>query len=530
MKASYIDYSETGSFQETILRYLNGDENLSPFISAFPSLSAIGESSRTRKTTGNREILATVLESQYAALGLAPDHAVAKNIASLRQQHTFTVTTGHQLNIFTGPLYFLYKIVSAINLARELKAANPGSDFVPVYWMASEDHDFEEINHTVINGKKVEWQHQETGATGRMSTSSMQETVGSYVAALGLGATAGELTALVKEAYLGHSTLAAATRALVHALFGAYGLVIIDADDPNLKRQFAPFIERDILEQISYKAISRSTEALTRAGFSTQVNAREINFFYMKDNLRERIVVQDGRYFVLNSSLEFSREELVAEIRQYPERFSPNVVMRPLYQEILLPNLAYIGGGAEVVYWLQLKENFDRHGIDFPILLLRNSALLSAAPLSSRLTKMDLTLRDLFQDEIALKKNWTLRHSGKALHLHDEWEQFEAVFEAIGRKAIEIDNTLLPSTEAVKARLKHAVIRLEHKLLRAEQRNHATSLDQLSRLKEELFPGGKLQERKENFGTYYLRYGQELIPGLIGALKPLDFKFTILEP
>jgi bacillithiol biosynthesis cysteine-adding enzyme BshC len=307
----------------------------------------------------NRKILVDALTNQYSRLNSPLSSLVRNNINLLIEENTFTITTGHQLNIFTGPLYFIFKIVTAINLANELKAAYPEQNFVPVYWMATEDHDFAEINHTTVLGKKINWDLETTGPTGRINTESIFKTVKNYLSVLGLSENSEILSDIIENAYLKNQKLADATRYLVNSLFEDYGLVIIDADDPQLKKQFAPYIERDIIGRNSSKAINESSAALKQIGFNTQVNSRDINFFYMVDGFRERIVVENGKYNVLNSGISFNEDELRKEIEQHPFRFSPNVVMRPLYQEVILPNLAYIGGGAEVTYWLQLKKSFD---------------------------------------------------------------------------------------------------------------------------------------------------------------------------
>jgi bacillithiol synthase len=529
MKAKYIDYKETCSFSPAVIRYLEKDQQLQSFISQFPDREGFRRVISERNVLADRGILTDVLKEQYSQTGSPIPDALQQNIGLLGLENTFTVTTGHQLNIFTGPLYFIYKIVTAIKLAKELKTEFPDKNFVPVYWMATEDHDFAEINHTHIRGKKIIWEEQATGATGRLNPKGMLEALKEYKAILGVDAHSAELASLVHKAYTSQSTLAGATRYLVNELFGHYGLVIADGDDPRLKRQFAAFIEEDILNLNSYRSIEASVKQLEQAGIPSQVNPREINFFYLKDNLRERIVLQNERYYVLNTDLSFNREQLHQEISRFPERFSPNVVMRPLYQEVILPNIAYIGGGAEVIYWLELKGTFDHYGVDFPILMLRNSALAAAESLQTRLTNTGVKLSSFFKDPEAIKKEWVLEHSDKDLHVNEEWQELEAVFKKLKSKAGVIDRTLQPSTEAIQARLKTALRNLEKKFLRAEKRNHETSLKQILTLKEKYFPNGSLQERSENFGTFYSRYGRQFIDGLIEAFHPLEFKFTIIE-
>jgi len=316
---------------------------------------------------------------------------------------------------------------------------------------------------------------------------------------------------------------------MVNSLFGEYGLVILDADDARLKKKFAPLMINDITEQNSYRCISATNKQLNDIGVAPQVNPREINFFYLTDDLRERIVYENNSYSVLNTEIRFSEEELKQEINAHPERFSPNVVMRPLYQECILPNLAYIGGGAEVVYWMQLKQTFDFYGVHFPVLLLRNSALIASHNLESKLNRLNLSFKDLFTPVGDLEKGWVLKHSDHTLDLHSEWQEISSIFERIKLRTYKIDPTLGPSTEAVRARLSRAFKRLETKIMKAEKRNFAEALEQIGSVKSKLFPGGNLQERSENFGLLYVRHGRGFIQTLIDNFRPLDLKFTIIE-
>lgn len=529
MKASYIDYSETNSFSPAIIRYLENDPNLDQFRAFAPTIDGFSKLIAAKKDVCNRQVLVDVLKSQYQRVNGLVSDAVNQNINLLSNKNTFTVTTGHQLNLFTGPLYFIFKIVNAINLAKELKSQFPQHEFVPVYWMATEDHDFAEINHTYIAGKKVSWDTEASGATGRMTITAFEKTIRDYTGTLGISDEAKALATLITNAYQQGSTLADATRSFVNSLFSNYGLVIIDADDAQLKREFSPIITDDIINQHSYKNISETSKKLHDLGIESQVNPREINFFYLQDGLRERIVFENDVYEVLNTEIRFSADELKNEIESHPERFSPNVVMRPLYQEVILPNIAYIGGGAEIVYWLQLKQNFDHYNIDFPVLLLRNSAMITSKNLVSKLSRLDLGFPDIFKDTESLRKEWVFDHTAHKLDLDDEWKDISAVFDRIKTRTSKIDPTLSPSSEAVKARLHKAFNNLETKLIKAEKRNFADALSQIESIKTKLFPKGGLQERTENFGLFYVRYGEDFISMLVEYLKPLDQKFTILE-
>lgn len=529
MEPSCISYKETGYFSHTVAEYLADEPALRPFYDERPTMEGFKNLLAKKKVTANRELLVDVLQQQYNSITNDKFlQGVRAQLGSLLLSNTYTVTTGHQLNIFAGPLYFIYKIVTAIKLAQQLKEQFPDRNFVPVYWMASEDHDFAEINYTNIGGKKVHWWYEASGATGRINPDSMRQALNQYKGVLGIKEHAHELADIVEKAYAGFDKLADATRYMVNALFGQYGLVIIDADDHRLKETFAPIIEQDIIGQHSFKNIIAANEQLEKQGVHIQVNPREINFFYLGEALRERIVFEDGLYKVLNSEIAFTEDQLKQEIASYPEKFSPNVVMRPLYQECILPNIAYIGGGAEVVYWLELKSNFDYYGIDFPILVLRNSGLLVPKGPAGKIKRMELSTAELFKSTDQIKTDWVRRHSGHTLTLGAEWISLKAILDGLKERSAKIDPTLAPSTEAVTVRLQHAMQNLERKLVRAEKRKHETHLVQIEQVKEQLFPGDSLQERSENFGLFYVKWGQTLIDELIRHFEPLDFKFTVL--
>lgn len=526
MKATLIDYKDTRSFSKLLINYLANDESLRPFYGNRPDIDGFNKQ-LDEKSFPYREELKAALIDQYK--DYQNNEKSIHNIELLADSNTFTVTTGHQLNLFTGPLYFIFKIVSTIKLARKLKKDFPDKNFVPVFWMATEDHDFAEINHTSLFGKTIQWDALATGATGRIKTSGIEETVKEYQRILGLSENSSKLSKLIEDSYIHKDTLAEATKHLVNDLFAEYGLVIIDADTPVLKKLFIPIIKEDILEEVSFNAISNTTEALEKAGYKAQVHIREINFFYLKDNFRERIVKNNnGQYEVLNQNISFTKEELLKEIENHPERFSPNAVLRPLYQEVILPNLAYIGGAAEVAYWMQLKEMFEHYKVPFPILIPRNSAMLTDDSIAEKVFRLNFTFKSIFKDSEVLKKEYVRLHTTNRLNLDDEWREMKGIFEKIKLRAHKIDPSLGPSTDAVKARLKRTFDSLEKKLLKAEQRNFTESQTQIERIKDKLFPDGILQERVENFAFYYLKYGDSFIEELVKNLEPLDFKFTVL--
>ncbi|NNK87340.1 MAG: bacillithiol biosynthesis cysteine-adding enzyme BshC, partial [Flavobacteriaceae bacterium] len=441
----------------------------------------------------------------------------------------FTITTGHQLNLFTGPLYFLYKIISTINLTRLLNKAYPEYNFVPVYWMATEDHDFDEINYFNFKGRKVQWNRDASGAVGRMDTKGLEEVSRAFASHLPKGKTADELMELFEEAYTAEHSLTQATRYLANALFGEYGLVIIDGDDNNLKRLLIPVIEKEINGNLAFKHVAQTNAELSESGYKIQVNPREINLFYLTDGLRERIIEHEGQFKVNNTGIMWDRTSLFEEIHAHPERFSPNVITRPVYQELILPNLCYIGGGGELAYWMQLRSYFDELHLPFPILLLRNSAVLVSQKQFQKLAKLKLEVSELFKTPHDLNSEYTRRFSEINIDFSAQKDHLKSQFEALYEIAEQTDKSFLGAVAAQERKQIKGLEHLEKRLLKAQKRKITDLLDRIGQLQNDLFPGSSLQERQKNFSEFYLEYGKDLIKILMNHLDPLNLQFMIIE-
>ena len=271
-------------------------------------------------------------------------------------------------------MYFIYKIASTIKIAQQLKAQFPENHFVPVYWMASEDHDFEEVNHIYLWGKMLQWQTESKTAVGYLDPKNLENVIAELEILLGTSQNSAEILALFKQAYLQHNTLSQATRFLVHALFKDFGLVILDADDADLKRNFIPVFERDIFDNSNFQNINQTVQQLEKE-YKIPVKPREINVFWLDANIRTRIIQNGESFEAKDAGKSWNKEELLKELHENPQHFSPNVVLRPMYQETILPNLAYIGGTNEIAYWLELKNAFEENKIFYPMLVVRDSAL-----------------------------------------------------------------------------------------------------------------------------------------------------------
>ncbi len=527
---STIPFQKTGYFSKTICDYLDRNGNMTPFYNNFPDLDGFKNQIEEKRhselvSESHRKILVDSLKSQYKNLKISEKSR--KNIDLLAQENTFTITTGHQLNLFTGPLYFLYKIISAINLVKQLKKEQPESNFVPVYWMATEDHDFEEIQYFNFKGKKVIWNKECKGGVGRTSTKNLEFVFEEFSNMLGNTTNAKYLKELFVKAYLEHTTLTEATRYLANELFGKYGLVIVDGDDANLKRQFLPFVKEELYQHVSFEKVSKTIEKLEK-NYKIQVNPREINLFYLAENLRERIVFEDDIFKVLNTDIEFSKDELDYELKLHPERFSPNVIMRPLYQEVILPNICYIGGGGELAYWFELKDYFEAVNIPFPILLLRNSVLLISDKQEKKAQKLNITKEELFLKQLDLVHKKVEEVSELKIDFSEQRVFLENQFTDLMKIAEQTDKSFLGAVKAQRKKQLNGLDTLEKRLLKAEKRKHQELTERIKTLQDELFPNQSLEERYRNFSEYYLEYGEALIPKLIDNLDPLQGEFSIL--
>ncbi|MBP9849091.1 MAG: bacillithiol biosynthesis cysteine-adding enzyme BshC [Flavobacterium sp.] len=524
-----ITYQNSGYFIPLIVDYLDQKSELKSLYNRFPTIENFKfqlEEKGENFPIENREILVDALKKQHTNFHIS--EVTTNNIELLNQPNTFTITTGHQLNLLTGPLYFIYKIITVINLTKELKAAYPENNFVPIYWMATEDHDFEEINFFNFKEKKIRWEKESNGPVGRLNTQGLDDVFDTFSSELGLGNNANYLRDLFQKSYLEHDNLADATRYLTYKLFQKEGLVIVDGDDSELKKIFIPYAKNELLHQTSFKKVNETLPLIKN--YSIQVNPREINLFYIQDQLRERIIYENGNYKINNTLLSFSESELLTELENNPENFSPNVILRPLYQEVVLPNLCYIGGGGEIAYWLELKSNFEVHKITFPVLLVRNSVLLVTKKQQSKLDKLHLHWKDIFLDQKTLLNNKTKDFSKFTIDFSEQKETLKRQFEVVNEIAHQTDPSFLGAVKAQEVKQLKGLDNLEKRLLKAEKRIHNEKLERIIQIQNQLFPNQGLQERTANFSSFCEEIDSfdSFLNQLQNQLQPLEQHFSVV--
>ncbi len=508
-----INYAETGKFSKLVLDYINQSETLKPFYNRFPKAENFEGQllEKSNFSQENRKVLVQSLHAQYTQAGIELNKykILQDNILSLENNETFTVTTGHQLCFMGGPLYFILKICAAINLAKEIGQKHPEKRVVPVFWMASEDHDFEEINHFKLFGKTYSWNQTQGGAVGRLKMDAeIQQLLEELKVVFGTMPHAETLYQLFEKAYAPGRTLAEATRIWVNGLFAEHGLVIIDGDDEALKQLVEPIFKREIESPFSDAAVQKQTSTLESAGYSGQVFSRPINLFKLSEGNRERI-----------QSSEEGQNLSAVEI-------SPNVILRPVYQEVILPNIAYIGGGAEVAYWMQLKTVFETVGVEFPMVVLRPSALFIDSKSYQKWLGMGFNQQDLFEEEHVLIRKFLEAQEGE-ISFAESAELIKVAFEQMELEAVKHDVSLKTAVLAEYTKASKSIEMLESKVRKAQKAKHENSVNQIGKIKNQLFPDGGLQERSDSFIAFYLKHGQAFIDSLIFSVHPSENQFTI---
>lgn len=536
-----ISYKETGLFSKVLIDYVDGDSKLKPFYEYTPSLKSFSEVvKKMEKYEYPRKVLVDSLKEYYNrnAPAMASD-ATLKNIQKLEDKNCFTVTTGQQLCLFTGPLYFIFKIITVINLAEKLNKEYPSNHFVPVYWMASEDHDFAEINHVYLFGKKVEWSNENTGGpVGKLPLAYFSPIIETLFGIMGEGENTSDLNKIISDSYSTEKTLAEATFYFVNALFGRFGLVVIEPDNAKYKQVYSPIITDELLNGNSFKIVTETNKKLADIGIEPQVHAREINLFYVNEKGRNRIEKSTTPYVganpgvrpykIINTEKAFTQNEIIELVKSSPEKFSPNVILRPVYQQTILPNAAYIGGPSEMAYWLQLKGVFENYKVPFPVLVPRNSALIITKPISQKLAKLNLEIKDLFKDIESLIKEFLTQHSDGLPDFEKEKALLLEAYSSMGNKVKEVDPTLVAFTEAELQKQLNALKTLETKLTRVIKQKEETSIAQIRKIKDYLFPNGALQERTDNFIPFYLQQGTAFFDMLKENFDPFEFSLTML--
>jgi bacillithiol biosynthesis cysteine-adding enzyme BshC len=527
MNSHFLSFAETHAFSKLAVDHVSDAPALADFCQHPTNENGIAAAREARSafSLANRKVLVDALKRQYQQV--PKPRLATEQLNKLAEPGVYTITTAHQPNLLGGPAYLIYKIAGAIALAQRLNAQGT-ANHIPVYWMGAEDHDLDELNHTYVFGQKLLWETKQTGAVGRMLLHELPGVLEQLDAILGPSEHGRDLMSLIQDCYRPEYSLAQATRCLIDQLFGAHGLVVLDGDDAQLKALFTAVITQELQSSFSEPLVKATAEKLEAAGYKAQIYPREINLFWLADGMRERIIRTHEGFATVDGSMQWSHSELLRLATTQPGCFSPNVVLRPLYQELVLPNVAFIGGGAEVAYWMLLKPVFEAAQLPFPVVLLRASALVIDKGSLNRMEKLGISHAQLFQSTEQLIHRFIATHEAGVFTLTAALAQLEAQYEQLSEQVAAVDPSLKAAVLAEGKKALGALKGLESRAQKAQKQKHETELSQIRALKAKLFPEQHLQERHDNFMNFYLTHGSDFIAACVATLDPLEKRFVML--
>ncbi len=522
-----IFLSQTRAFEALILDYLENDPKTQEFIEFPPDQNGLLASLRRRADFSvDRDLLVRILREQYSTMSLGDTPVPWQDqLNLLKDPEVYTICTGHQLNLFTGPMYTIFKIITTIRTARHLSTVS-GKRILPVFWMASEDHDIDEINHVNIYGQRYSWDVDWNGPAGRLSCKGITEVIRTLKQKFEREQGAAKWFDVLEGCYKEEYTLSEATRRFLHVLFGKYGLIILDADNPELKKSFLSHLLQDVNDNLAFSKVNETIKRIN-LNYKEQIHPRPVNLFYLKDKRRLRIDKELENFKLSDESQFWTKDQLLQEIQSYPERFSPNVVLRPMYQEKTLPNVATVGGPAEISYWLELKDLFKASGIPFPVLILRNSAVFLSGQQLERLKKFAIDIGTIFNGQDDWIRNYLKHLPSEEFGTEEALAAIDKEFGKLSDLAIAIDPSLKSLIEVERKKLTSALQSIEDKAIRALKRKNETAVNQLRKLHESIFPSGKLQERTENILPWLFRYDRHFIDEILQEMEPLGKSLQI---
>ncbi|MCO6494723.1 MAG: bacillithiol biosynthesis cysteine-adding enzyme BshC [Bacteroidetes bacterium] len=458
-------------------------------------------------TQNQRNILADEMERQYSFLSESEkiNSLVWKNIQLLRQSNSYTLTTGQQIHIFLGPMYVPHKIMSAVANCIKLKEENPEYEFIPIFWMATEDHDFEEIRSVKLWNKEFVWNEEAGGATGELSCNNILPIIEQIRSSFNLKAEENEILTVFERFYSNSQNLSEATAKIVNHFYGQFGVIALDANKGVLKNFFKPFIIKELEEGFAYQSVKSFSEIIKSKGIETQIGARDTALFLFEKGKRERIDRIDKETFKLSPSGKlYSKQDLIELTENHPELFSPNVALRPLYEEVILPNLAYFGGAGEIAYWFQLKELFKQSDIPYPILMLRKMAVYLTDKLIHSWEELGFETKEILLSPGTFQEVMADKITGNSQYIRLE-NEFELFIQKICDTSYSIDPHSVKSIKTVskdwKKNLKSHFDNLAQKI--TEQ--NASRIRKIEKIRSVVYPDKKIQERELSFLEFKIR-------------------------
>ena len=497
---------------------------------------ALSESRKSKQLN-----LSSIINSQYSSLTNISSKTL-RNIELLDKEKTIAIVTGQQLGIFGGPLYTIYKIVTSLRLVNQFSERYDEYKFVPVFWLEGDDHDFNEVRslnlfdneNKVIN---VGYKEEISDDDAKQSISNIKfeeelnEFYSRYEGSLRDTDFKNELVTKLKECYQVGKTFKQSFKELLFWLFDEYGLIIFDPQDPQVKSLLKPIFKKEINDFSAHTQKLILTSAKLEELYHAQVKVKPVNLFYHTDDGRYSVEPVEDIFKLRRKRKQFTKEEILDEIENSPERFSPNVLLRPICQDYLFPTGFYIAGPSEISYFAQITPLYDFYDIVAPIIYPRSSATILEKNVGAALDKYDLTMNDIFLGLDELKENVIAGLSENNIDkaFEDALKEIEFTFDRLKENLFAVDKTLVDASLRYREKIISSLGELKSKASKAQESRHETTIRQLTRLSNLLYPLGNLQEREINFTYFYNKYGKEFIKKIYDEISISEFEHQIIN-
>ena len=484
--------------------------------------------------------LSSILIDQYKNFN--PSDKTRENISSLKDKNTLAVVTGQQLGIIGGPLYTFYKIMTAIKLSSYLTERYDDYKFVPVFWLEGDDHDFNEVrelnlvndNNEVVKvayGEEV-LEDENKGSVGNLVFNDM---LNSFYEDLEKNIRTTEFTPAllekIKSFYASGKTFMQSFKELIFWMFDEYGLVVFDPQDKRLKEHLKPVFKKEITDFRQHTEKLVNISAQLEEVYHAQVKIRPVNLFYSNEEGRFLIEPVENEFRLRRKRKRFSYEELIDLIDKEPECFSPNVLLRPICQDYILPTAFYVGGPSEISYFAQVTPLYDFYNIEAPILYPRSSATIIEKNISTIIEKYDIDLAELFMDPEKLKQKVIDSISKVSVEetFGNASNEIEIIFDQLKEKLFEFDKTISDTSSKYKQKIFHHLNELKDKASEAQKRKHEITLRQIDKISSSVFPNSNLQEREINFIYFANKYSVDIIKRIFEELTINKFEHQIIS-
>ncbi len=517
---------------ELIGKFISADKKVLKYINSFYShknIEKLSENKIKNYKVEKREILVKSIQKQYARIDISKK--TSKNISSLINLNTLCITTGHQLNLFSGPLMVIFKIAQVISLSKQLNSEIKNFNYVPVLWINSEDHDFDEISKVNINQKNIKWEiNTNNKPVGEIEVNNFEDFLKEYKGLINDYDFKQKLEEIIDNSYIEGDTLSMSTIKFINALFSEHGLIIIDANNRDLKKLFKTQMKNEIDNFSCRENTSFQITKLKKDfdSYKAQVNPSDINFFKLTNKGRKRIRYYNKKYNVDDENI-YSKNEILDLIDKEPELFSPNVIMRPLYQETVLPNVCYIGGPNELRYWIQLKTYFVNNKLQFPIIKLRNTAYVIDSKTFRKIKNSGVDIKHFFGELNDLINFKIDNISSLKVNFDSLRSNLSSQFDQLRLVSLKTDKSFIGALNAQEKKQKKGIDDLEKRLNKAEKKNYEAEIELIRSIFNYLHPKNIDQERYINFGNFYSRKGPSFINYIVEKISIKDDKILVID-